>query len=142
MISGEMFERFVWPYMKAYAELCLSKGVIPIYHLDGCWDNKIEKFLEMPEKSGIIALDSSTDIRRAKKILGDHMCIMGDVPPQLLAFGTPEEVYRYVEDLCTDIGPYGLIIASGCDVPTNAKKENVQAMCDAANEYLTKHPQN
>lgn len=136
MISPAIFDRFVWPHMKGYAELCLSKGVIPIFHLDANWDLQIQRFLELPAKSCIMALDSATDIRRARQILGDHMCILGDVPPQLLAFGKPEEVREYVYSLCRDIGPTGYIVASGCDIPTNAKPENVKAMCDAANSYL------
>ncbi len=36
-----------------------------------------------------------TDIRKAKEVLGDHMCIMGDVPPALLSSGTPEQVYEH-----------------------------------------------
>ena len=49
---------------------------------------------------------------------------------------TPEEVREYVYGLCRDIGPTGYIVASGCDIPTNARPENVRAMCDAANSYL------
>ena len=136
MISPEMWERFVWPYMKVYAELSLEKDAIPIFHLDSCWDNQSHRFLELPAHSCIMALDSSTDIRRARQILGDHMCIMGDVPPQLLAFGKPEEVSDYVTKLIDDIGPWGVIIASGCDIPINANPENVTAMSRAAGAYL------
>lgn len=136
MISPAVFDRFVWPYMKAYAQLCLEKDVIPLFHLDANWDNQIHRFLELPEKRCIMALDSATDIRRARATLGEHMCLLGDVPPQLLAFGTPEEVTAYVKALLDDLGPRGIIIASGCDIPTNARPENVQAMCQAANTYL------
>ena len=64
------------------------------------------------------------------------MCIMGDVPARLLAFGKPDDVKKYVTDVLDDIGSTGTIICSGCDIPANAKRENVQAMCDAANGYL------
>ena len=39
--------------------------------------------------------------------------------------------------LLDDIGPWGCIIATGCDIPSDAKPENVKAMCDAAHNYLT-----
>jgi len=81
-------------------------------------------------------LDSKTDIRKAKEILGDMMCILGDVPAELLAFGTYDEVYAHTTKLIDDIGPVGYIVASGCDIPSNAKPENVKAMADAAHNYL------
>lgn len=136
MISEDLFDRFVWPYFKAYTDLCVEHDVIPIYHLDACWDNALEKFLELPAKKGILALDSKTDIRLTHKILGDHMCILGDVPAELLAFGTPGDIQKYVKDLLDDIGTQGIIIASGCDIPSDAKRENVRAMCDAVNGYI------
>ena len=73
-----------------------------------------------------------TDIRKAKEILGDHMCIMGDVPPALLSQGTPDEVYTYCQRSFADIGPTGYILHSGCDIPVDAPLENVKAMVDAA----------
>ena len=39
--------------------------------------------------------------------------------------------------LIDDVGPKtGLIVCSGCDIPFNAKYENVKAMVDAAADYL------
>ena len=74
-------------------------------------------------------LDGSTDMRRARNILGDHMAMMGDVPSNMLAFGTDTQVYDYVTSLIDDCGSKtGLIISSGCDSPMNAKPENVNAM--------------
>jgi len=135
MLSPEMWNRFVWPYFKAYTDLCIEYDVIPIFHLDSNWTSQLARFREMPAKKCILALDSKTDIRKAKALLGDMMCILGDVPAELLAFGTPDEVYQHTTQLIRDIGPTGYIIASGCDIPANAKKENVQAMVDAARDF-------
>ncbi len=59
---------------------------------------------------------------------------MGDVPASMFAFGTPEDVYKYCQKLINEIGPDGLILQSGCDIPANAKLENVQAMVSAAKD--------
>jgi len=59
---------------------------------------------------------------------------MGDVPATLLAFGNSEDVYNYSRKLIREIGPEGFILQSGCDIPANAKLENVQAMVAAAME--------
>jgi len=52
----------------------------------------------------------------------------------MFAFGTPDEVYNYCKKLIREIGPDGFILQSECDIPTNAKLENVQAMVSAARD--------
>lgn len=79
-----------------------------------------------------MATDGTTDIFRSKEVLGGHMCQMGDVPPGLLSQGSPDEVYRYCTKLIQELGPDGFILQSGCDIPTDAKLRNVQAMVRAA----------
>ncbi len=79
-----------------------------------------------------MALDGETDIFRAKKVLEDHMCIMGDVPASMLFLNHPDDVYQYCSRLIRELGPQGFILQSGCDIPANAKLENVQAMVAAA----------
>lgn len=98
----------------------------------------LDRFATLPEKTYIFALDSKTDIRKARKVLGPNVCILGDVPCELMTYGTSEEVKKYVTDLIDDIGPWGVIIATGCDIPSDAKPENVRAMCEAAHNYLNK----
>ncbi|WP_245692730.1 uroporphyrinogen decarboxylase family protein [Sporomusa acidovorans] len=80
----------------------------------------------------MIETDGATNIYKIKEILGDRMCIKGDVPAALFTLGTPEDVYHYCTKLIKDMGT-GFILASGCAVPVNAKVENVKAMIAAAN---------
>ncbi len=56
----------------------------------------------------------------------------GDVPAALQTFGTHKEVTAYCRKLLDKISPDGFILPTGCDIPTNAKFENVQAMVVAA----------
>lgn len=134
MISPAMWERFVWPYFSRLVNEVLDLGLIPLLHLDSDWHRELSRFREFPRGKLIMALDGYTDIFKAKEILGGHMCLMGDVPPALLSFGSPEEVYAYSRRLITELGPEGFILQSGCDIPANATLENVQAMVAAAME--------
>jgi hypothetical protein len=127
-VNKEMFERFSWGYMKDLALMLLSRNVVPIFHLDSDWERGLEYFRELPKGRCIMALDGNTNIHKAKEIVGDMMCIMGDVPAEMLAFGTPDKVYDYCMNLIRTIGPMGFILSSGCDIPYNAKLENVQMM--------------
>ena len=132
MISPAMWDRFVWTYFRKLVYEVADHGLIPILHLDSCWDRELHRFRELPKGKAIMALDGATNIFEAKRVLGDHMCIMGDVSPTMLFMADPEEVYQYCIKLIREVGPEGFILQSGCDIPENAKLENVQAMVSAA----------
>jgi uroporphyrinogen-III decarboxylase len=127
-LSPKMWNRFIWPYYKKIVEEVVAVGIIPVLHLDSNWERDIEYFRELPKGKCVFSPDGSTNIFKVKAVLGDHMCIMGDVPAALLTLGNPDEVYKYATKLINEIGPAGLIMASGCDIPANAKPENVAAM--------------
>jgi uroporphyrinogen-III decarboxylase len=117
--------------MKELVEIVAAEGGIPVLHYDANWDREIERLLELPARTCVLALDGKTDIFRAKKILAGHMCLLGDVPPALLTLGTADEVKAYCARLLTEVGPDGFILAMGCAVPPDAKFENVKALVDS-----------
>ena len=130
-LSPRLWNRFVWPYMKELVEIVAEEGGTPVLHFDANWDREIERLKDLPARRCVLALDGKTDIFRAKKILGGHMCLLGDVPPALLTLGTVDEVRRYCDRLLTEVGPDGFIMAMGCAIPPDAKFENVKAMVDS-----------
>ena len=88
----------------------------------------------------ILQLDGRTDIFRAKDVIGDHCCLFGDVPSTMLAFGSKEEVTGYCKKLIDVVGKNGgFILAAGCEIPPNARPENVKAMIDAAAQRGSYH---
>ena len=132
----KIFERFVWPYIKKLVETWYAEGYITTLHFDTDWTLNLPYLLELPKKSCICELDSTTDIFKAKEILKDHICIMGDVPPQLSAYGTPEEMEAYCKKLIDIVGKdTGFILSSGCEVPPDTKFENFKMMIDTAKNY-------
>lgn len=136
LVSPAMIDEFVWPSFVAYYNLCIEMNVLPIFHLDSSWTLILDKFKEFKPGTFVMGLDSKTDIRKTREVLGKDVCILGDVPCELMTYGTPEEVKNYVANLLDDIGPWGVIIATGCDIPSDAKPENVLAMSQAAHDYL------
>lgn len=130
-LSPRLWKRFVFPYFKQVVQTVVDEGVIPVLHFDSDWTRDLEYLRELPKGKCVLALDGATDIFKAKEILGDHMCILGDVPPSMLSLATPDEVHDYCQRLINEIGPSGFILAPGCDTPPNAKPENVKAMIDS-----------
>ena len=132
LLSPDMWQRFVWPYFKRVVQEVVDSGLIALLHLDSNWTRELECFRELPKGRCIMALDGETDIFKAKELLGDHMCLMGDVSAAMLFLDTPDNVFKYCRRLINELGPEGFILQSGCDIPANAKLENVQAMVAAA----------
>jgi hypothetical protein len=132
LLSQQMWNRFVWPYFRKLVLAVVDAGLIALLHLDSDWTRELERFTELPRGKCIMALDGETDIFKAKEILGDHMCLMGDVSASMLFLEEPEAVYDYCTELIRKLGPQGFILQSGCDIPANAKLENVRAMVAAA----------
>ena len=130
-LSPRLWERFVFPYYKELADVAIEEGAIPVLHFDADWTRDLERFREFPKGKCVLSLDGKTDIFKAKELLGDHMCIMGDVPARMLTLGTPQEVSDYSRRLVREIGPSGFILAQGCDIPPDARYENVKAMVEA-----------
>lgn len=135
MVNQKIWDNLVWPYMKRCAEAVLEKGLIPIMHLDANWDRDIERFKELPKQKFIINTDGATDLRHARKVLGDHCALMGDVPSQMLTVSSPEEIKDYCRRLVDDIGPEGFFLTPGCDAPSCSKYENLVAIYEVAAEY-------
>jgi len=136
IVNRRLWDTLVFPYYLEMITRLQAAGILCVLHFDQNWDRDIGRFLEFP-KGCVLSLDGLTDIRRAKRILGEHMAFLGDVPPALLAAGAPGDVYGYVRDLVRDLGPTGLVMNSGCDIPYNAPRANVEAMVAATREFGT-----
>jgi len=88
-------------------------------------------FTQVPKGSVHIELDGMTDIEKAYEILGGYQSIRGDVPATMMCYGTPDEVSQYCDKLINMGMKGGFMLGSGCEIPMNAKPENIKAMIDA-----------
>jgi uroporphyrinogen decarboxylase len=86
-----------------------------------------------------LSLDSKVNLSEARKVLGDSICLMGNLDPtHLLVFGNPEKVEKESLHLMASVsgvkGNY--ILSSGCTVPVNAPSENIRAMVSATKKFV------
>jgi hypothetical protein len=134
----KIFERFEFPYMKKMISAFAAEGLITVMHFDQDWTLNLPYLLELPKKMCICELDSTTDIFKAKDILKDHMCIMGDVPASLNSIGTPKEMQVYCEKVIDYVGKgkTGFILSTGCTIPSDTKFENFQTMINSVKNHL------
>ena len=132
-MSLKQFEKFYWPYFKAVLLKMIEKGITPFPFLEGTWDQRLEYFLELP-KGSMVCHFAYTDMKKAKDILGGHMCIMGDIPSSLLNAGTPQQVEEYTRDLMAYCGKDGGLIVSNNTV-NQGKPDCIRAMIDTVKKY-------
>lgn len=129
--SPEMFKEYIWPELKAMILRYWEAGIITVLHADANWLPMLPYFTSLPKGCCHIELDGATDIEKAYEILKGSQSIRGDVPSTLFAYGTPDEVSTYCEKLITMGMHGGFMLSSGCEIPLNAKVENIKAMMDA-----------
>jgi hypothetical protein len=133
-ISREQFERFYWPTFKQLMLNMIDDGLIPAPFAEGEYNQRLEYLTELPRASTLWFFDR-TDMHRAKEVLGDVCCIMGNVPITLIATGTPDQVRACCKDLIDHCGKGGgYILCSGTQLD-DAREETVRAMVDFTKEY-------
>lgn len=137
LVSPKIFDRFIWPYIVETADALIAKGYTPIFHWDQNWTRDLGRLVEFPAKKCILNPDGMTDMHKFKKLVGDRMAMLGDVPASLFSTGTPEDVKKYVKDLVELFEGRGLLLCPGCDAPINTKPENMKAFVEAGYEYGT-----
>ncbi len=135
-ISPRQFEDLAFPSMEEIVCRIIDADMTPILHCDGDWIKNLKVLRRLPAKKIILQLDGLTDIFRAKDEIGDRMCLFGDVSAEKLAMGSPPEVEEYCHRLIEEVGRGGgFILAAGCEIPYNAKPENLRAMVKSVYQY-------
>jgi hypothetical protein len=133
-LSDEQFKKFYWPHFRKVLMGLINEGCIPFSFVEGGYNTRLEVIRDIPKGTTFWTFDT-TDMARAKKILGGVACIGGNVPTDLLAVGTPQQVKDCVKNLidtCADGGGY--VVANGV-AADDVKPENMKMMIDFTKEY-------
>jgi uroporphyrinogen decarboxylase len=108
IISLNMFDEFVAPYLKELADCIHNLGAYMMFHSCGAIHTFINRFIEI----GIDILDPIQPVSiemKPEKLIGDfggRICFHGGIDSQyLLPYGTPNEIM-------TDVKHYGDILGS------------------------------
>jgi len=133
-MSIKQFETFYWPTLRSLIRAIADEGWTPCVFFEGDYTSRLEYLLEMP-KGKVFAHFDTTDIFRAKEVLGGYICIVGDVPCSLLQAGTVQDVKDYCKKLIDVVGKDGGYIMSTRSPVDDVKTENLKAMIDFTKEY-------
>jgi len=134
LMSLEQFEEFYWPTLKKVMSGVIDNGLVPNLLIEGDYTSRLEIIKDVPKGKCIYHFER-VDLHKAKKILGDRVCIRGSVPAQLLCTGTPQEVRDSCKQLIDVLGEGGGFIMDASIVSEDMKPENVRAMIEFTKEY-------
>lgn len=135
LISPRQFEKFVLPHLAEIVERTHRKNTPICLHICG----KTLPIIELMADTGadLLSIDQ-IDLGAAKGLVGDRVCLLGNVKPAETLFkGTPEMVAAEVKEIIEKAGdsPRGLIVSSGCEIPFNTPPENIHALINATMVY-------
>jgi hypothetical protein len=133
-MSDKQYEKFYWPTFRKLLMGMINEGIVPMMFAEGAYNRRLEVIKDLPRGSAVWWFDR-TDMARAKKVLGNHACIAGNVPNSLLYTSTPEAVKEYCRRLIADCGKGGGYILTVGVAVNRGNPENLRAMMAAAREY-------
>lgn len=131
LLPPRIMEQVAYPfYKRMITEIKAYKDVPVILHTDGYIYDALDKIVECGF-DGLQSIQPSAgmDIGKVKQLVGDKLCLIGNVDLNyLLPFGTPEEVSAETKKLAEIAGPTGFVLST-CNIITDAVPvENAKAM--------------
>ena len=134
MMSEDQYREFYWPSFRKVIMGLIDEGVVPMLFAEGKYNNRLDIIKDLP-RGGVVWYFDQTDMFRAKEILGDTACLMGNVPTSLLCTGSPQAVKEYCRKLIQTVGKGGGFILAGGSMIDKGNPDNLHAMTDAVFEY-------
>lgn len=136
-MSPSQFKTFYWPALHAILLHLIENDVVPTVLWEGDCTSRLEMIGDIPRGKAVYWFER-TDIFKAKEVLGDVVCLRGNVPTALLNTATPDDVDEYCKRLIRVVGKGGGFILDGAaGIPDEARLDNVKAMAESVRKYST-----
>ena len=133
-MSDEQFQRLYWPGLKRVILELIDAGLTPCPLFEGHYASRLEYLNTLP-KGKVMGMFDNTDIAKAKEIVGDTICICGNMPVSVLQMGTPEKVRELTKQQIDAAGKNGGFIMCCKGVLDEANLELVKVWAEATREY-------
>lgn len=131
-LSPQMFREFIQPYLYKIIKETRSAGAYTIKHTDGNIMPILDQLVEChPHALHSIDPMAGVDIREVKRLVGDKVCLCGNVHCAALQTGTDEDVIKSAEYCLTYGKPNGGYIYCTSNVPFKGiRPERYQLVLD------------
>jgi uroporphyrinogen decarboxylase len=87
---------------------------------------------------GLASISPEVDLTTAIRHFGDTCVIAGNVEPQVIQNGTPQQVYELCKEAilkAKHAAPRGYMLMAGCEVPVMAPPYNFYMMKKAVDDF-------
>jgi uroporphyrinogen decarboxylase len=117
-LSPELFREFVQPYLARIIESIRQGGAFAIKHTDGNIMPILDQLAECrPHALHSIDPMAGVDIREVKRLVGDRICLCGNVHCAALQTGTLDDIRKSAEYCITWAKPGGGYIFCTSNIP-------------------------
>lgn len=126
MVSSDLYKTIVYPYTEKVIKGIRNKSNVKLkYHICGA-----AKHILLHTKKlhfDIVNIDYKIDAKEAFDIVGDSICLKGNIDPVgILKDGTPEQIRQEVNKL-KSLNKRNFILSPGCEVARDTPIENMKA---------------
>jgi uroporphyrinogen-III decarboxylase len=134
-MSNDQFAKFWWPTFRKLLMGLIENDLIPVCLWESTCSKRLETIADIPRGKAIYWFER-TDLVHAKEVLGDVVCLRGNVSPSLMTTGTPAEVDASCRHLIETVGKDGgFILDCAFGIPDETPLENVRAMYQSVRKY-------
>ena len=132
-VGQEDYLQFAHPYLKRICD-AFPKDWVKIYHNDADVNNCLK---HLPDTGfNVLNWGKQTNINEVKNIVGDRMCLMGNVNPlEVGVQGTTDDVYRATIKVLEESEGKGIILSLGGGVSPGMPGDNIRAMQRALRDF-------
>ena len=135
-MSDKQFKEFYWPSFRQMMCELIDAGIIPMPLWEADCTKRLEVIADIPKGKAIYWFER-TDMVKAYEVLGDTVCLRGNLSPSMMTTGTPDEVDAAVRHLVENIHGKGghMILDAAFGLADETPVENAKAMFAAARKY-------
>jgi len=136
LLGPEQNKEFSVDYCKKIVDAVQDDSFVCVYHNCGQSVVTHRQAFEM----GCVGYHygNAVDMKDMLKMCPSDVCCMGNIDPVAhFTYGTPEGIYNATMDLMKECCPKhtNFVISSGCDIPEQARWENIDAFFKAVDDY-------
>ena len=138
MMSPAHFQQYVQPRLQRMIAMIHNEGALCIKHSDGNLYPLLDQIVAAhPDGINPIEPVAGMELAHVKKLVGDQVCITGNVDcGHLLPHGTAEEVRAAVQQAITDAATGGgYILTSSNSIHSSCDPQNFITMIRACHEF-------
>lgn len=135
LLSAAQCSEFSSAYVREIVQSVQTDDFIVILHNCGNRGQCTRSMVET--KAAGYHFGNKTNMKEALEICPQDVLVMGNVDPtSVLKLGTPDSVYAETISLLEQCGIHNnFVLSSGCDIPPETSKSNIDAFFEALKEY-------